>query len=304
MRIVIGGGSGFVGRSLAVSLLDAGHEVVILSRNPKHSSLKESPKLRVEEWDLKSTEGWGLLVSGADAVVNLAGANLGAARWSPERKKEILLSRVEAGRILLQAVAQAEIKPRALIQASGVDYYGVNAGDPIDESWPAGQGFLSDLCVQWESAIAGVEDLGIRKVIYRGAFVLGPSPSAFDRLLLPFRFFAGGPLGTGLQWFSWIHQEDQVRALVWFINHPEAQGVYNLSAPQPVQNRELASVIGRVMKRPAFLRVPGFFIRLLLGEMSVMVLGGQRVLPARLQREGFTFKFPTIEEAIRDLIRS
>jgi uncharacterized protein len=301
MRVIIAGGTGYVGRNLTTQLLEAGYEVVILSRNPGANLTETQPLLRVVKWDGESSSGWGRLVSGAQIIIHLAGANLGAGRWSLHRKREFILSRVNAGRAIVQALEQAREKPALLIQASGIDYYGVHAEEKIDESWPAGKGFLSDVCEKWENATK-IEELGIRRVVYRGAVILGKRSNAFDRLLLPFRFFVGGPLGTGSQWFSWIHLDDQIRALMWVINNPHAEGVYNFCAPQPIQNRELAKVIGKAMKRPAFLAVPAFVIRFLLGEMAVMVLGGQRAVPARLENEGFVFKYPTIESAVQNLI--
>lgn len=302
MKVIITGGTGLVGTELTADLIRDGHEVIILSRAPETYGKKQLQGIRVEKWDAKTADGWGHLADGADVIVNLAGANVGEGRWTPERKKIIIDSRVNAGKAVVEAVSKARQKPALVIQSSGVDYYGVHGEEMINENHPKGEGFLSDVTQVWEDATLPVEEFGVRRVVYRGAPVLSLKGGAFPRILLPFRLFAGGPLGSGKQWFSWIHMRDQIAALRFFIDHPETSGVYNVSAPVPIQNRELARTIGSVMKRPAFFPVPAFMIRLLFGEMAVTVLGGQRVIPDRLEKAGFHFMFPKIEQAVQDLV--
>ncbi|MCC6956760.1 MAG: TIGR01777 family oxidoreductase [Anaerolineales bacterium] len=302
MRIIITGGTGLVGTALAVDLLKDGHEVILLSRDPDRHAQKSPQGARVVKWDARSAEGWGHLAEGADAIINLAGANIGEGRWTAERKKIIVESRENAGKAVTQAVAGAKQKPGLVVQSSGVDFYGVHGEEKITESDHAGEGFLSQVTRAWEESTRPVEDYSVRRVVYRGAVVLAMQGGALPRILLPFRLFAGGPLGSGRQWFSWVHIKDQVAALRFFIEHPETTGVYNVSAPNPVQNKELARAIGKVMHRPGFIPVPAFVIRLLFGEMSVTVLGGQRVLPDRLQKASFSFDFQTIEQALQDLL--
>jgi len=302
MKVIITGGTGLIGKALCADLVRDGHEVIALSRDPAHTTEQLPVGIRLEKWDGRTAQGWGRLADGADAIVNLAGENIGAGRWTAARKQRIISSRVQAGAAIVEAVAQAHYKPRLVIQSSGVDYYGVHGAETLTEDQPSGSGFLSETCQVWEDSTLPVEQYGVRRVIYRGAVVLAMQGGAFPRILAPFRFFVGGPLGGGQQWFSWIHLRDQVNGLRFFIQNPDASGVYNLAAPNPLQNRNLAKAIGKAMRRPAFFPVPAFMIRLLFGEMAITVLGGQRVIPARLEKEGFQFSFPQIEPALRDLL--
>lgn len=302
MRIIIAGGSGMIGKRLGAAMVEQGHEVIGLSRNPLGASDARNAGIRLEEWDGRSAAGWGHLADGADVLINLAGENIGAGRWTARRKQEIISSRVNSGAAIVEAVRLARQKPGLVIQSSGVDYYGVHGAEQIDEDHPAGDSYLSEVCKRWEDATREVEDFGIRRVVYRGAVVLTLDGGAFPRILMPFKFFAGGRLGSGGQWFSWIHMEDQIAALRWIIENPSAFGVYNFAAPGPIQNKELARTIGKVMRRPSIFPVPAFAIRLLFGEMAVTVLGGQRVIPRRLEQEGFRFQYPTIEAAVRTLV--
>jgi len=302
MRIIITGGTGLIGTALANSLNADGHEVIILSRNPGLHREPTATGVRLEKWDGKTAEGWGHLADGADAIVNLAGENIGAGRWSRQRKRAIWDSRINAGAAVTEAVRAVKQAPKVLLQTSGVDYYGVHGEEKLGESAEAGGGYLSQLCLAWEDATRAVEDLGVRRVVHRNGVVLSLAGGALPRLLLPYRFYVGGRLGSGKQWLSWLHITDQVRALRWFIDTPTASGVYNLSAPEPLQYGELAKVIGRVMRRPYLFPVPAFALRILLGEMASTILGGQRVIPERLIQEGFQFRFPTAETALRDLL--
>ncbi len=297
MKIIITGGTGLIGTALAADLVRDGHEVITLSRDPAHSSELLPAGIRLEKWDGRTAQGWGRLVDGADAIVNLAGENIGAGRWTADRKQRIVSSRAQAGAAVVEAIAQARYKPKLVIQSSGVDYYGVHGAETLTEDQQAGSGFLSETCLVWENSTLPVEKYRVRRVVYRGAVVLAMQGGALPRILMPFRYFVGGPLGGGQQWFSWIHLRDQIAGMRFFIENPNASGVYNLTAPNPIQNRSLARAIGKVMRRPDFFPVPAFLIRLLFGEMAVTVLGGQRVMPTRLEKEGFRFSFPHIELA-------
>jgi uncharacterized protein (TIGR01777 family) len=303
MRIVITGGTGLIGRALAANLTSGGHEVIVLSRSP--GKARGMPRgVQVEGWDARTSEGWAYLVEGAGAIVNLAGENIGAGRWNAERKRRILNSRLDAGRAVVQAVKQASDKPGVVIQqASGKDYYGPRQDAEIDEEEEPGQDWIAQVAVQWETATAPVEEEGVRRAIARTAVVLSLDGGALPRMLLPFRLFVGGPLGGGKQWFPWIHLQDEVAAIRFLIENPDARGPFNLCSPNPVTNKQFSRVLGAVMGRPSVMPVPGFALKLLFGEMATLLLNGQRAVPRRLLELGFEFRFPTVEAALRDLLQ-
>jgi hypothetical protein len=260
--------------------------------------------VRVAGWDGRTAEGWGGLVDGARAVVNLAGSNLAEGRWTAERKKDILQSRLDAGRAVVQAVQRAAHKPPLVIQASAVGYYGPHRDEELVESAPAGSDFLAQVCVEWERSTADLAELGVRQVVIRTGLVLSEQGGSLPRMLMPFRLFVGGPLGSGRQWFSWIHIADEVAALQFLIEAEGVSGPFNLTAPAPLSNRALARLLGQAMGRPAFMPVPAPILRLVFGEMSAVLLEGQRALPHRLLGLGFRFRFPALAEALGDLLGS
>lgn len=300
-RVVITGGTGLIGRALSKELAGAGYEVVVLSRDPGRRQ-RVAPGVRLERWDARSAAGWGHLAGGAKAVVNFAGENLSSGLWTQARRRRFLLSRAHAGRAVVEAVAASADKPAVVVQASAIGYYGPRDDEVVTEAGTPGTDFLSRLCVQWEASTAPVEEMGVRRVVVRSGLVLDAKEGALPRLLLPFRFFVGGPLGGGRQYYSWIHIADEVAAIRFLIEHPEAQGPYNLTAPNPVTNAEFSRAIGRVMRRPALFPTPGFPIRMVLGEMANVVLTGQRVVPERLRELGYEFRFQDAEAALRDLL--
>jgi len=301
MKVILIGGTGLIGRALADDLARDGHEVIILSRGSGPAK-GFRPGIRLARWDGHTAEGWGPLADGADVIVNLAGENLSAARWTPQRKQAISDSRASAGGAVVDAVLQARKKPRVLVQSSAVGYYGPTGDESLREDAPSGDGFLAGVCRDWEASSQPVEGMGVRRVVARTGVVLCPKSGALPRMLLPFRFFVGGPLGSGRQWMSWIHLDDQVRALRFLMETPGAKGAFNLSAT-PLTNRQFAQVAGKVMRRPAFFAVPAAIIRLLFGEMGTVVLEGQRVSAKRLTDLGFKFRFPDAETALADLLR-
>lgn len=307
MRIIITGGTGLIGRALAADLTGDNHEVIVLSRAPERAASLPTG-VRAERWDARTAEGWGALADGADAIVNLAGESIAGAgfipsRWTTERKRRIRDSRLNAGRAVVQAVESASVKPRVVVQASGVGYYGPRGDEELTEEASPGQDFLARTAIEWEASTAPVESLGVRRAIIRSGTVFSTKGGALPRLLLPFRLFVGGPFGTGRQWFHWIHIADEVRAICFLIENEAASGPFNLVAPDLLTNAEFSRVLGRVMRRPALMRVPAFALRLLLGEMSIVLLEGQRAVPRRLQDLGFTFRFPEAEAALRDLLQ-
>lgn len=301
MRILITGGTGTIGRRLVDHLIRHGHLVTVVSRQA-YKPANLPAKIIFAQWDAKTAAGWGHHLENVDAIVNLAGAGIGDARWTEERKRVIRDSRVEAGKAIVEAVGAASNKPKVLIQSSAVGYYGPRKDEVVTEESGPGSDFLAEVCEDWEASTEPVEEMGVRRVVTRGGVVLDTRGGAFPRMLLPFRLFAGGPVGNGRQWFSWIHYYDTVNAMRFLIENESASGPINLTAPEPLQNRDFVRFVGKVMKRPAFAPVPGFVLKLMFGELSSTLLTGQRVVPKRLQELGYEFKFPTVEVALADLL--
>jgi uncharacterized protein (TIGR01777 family) len=261
-------------------------------------------KINFASWDGTTVAGWGHLVEEAEAIVNLAGAGLAAARWSDARKKALIDSRVNPGKAIVEAVRAAHNKPKVLIQASAVGYYGTDKKATFVESSQPGDDFLANLCRQWEASTEAVEEMGVRRVIIRTGVVLDMKGMAFPKMVLPFQFFAGGPIGSGRQWFPWIHYLDEVEAIRFLLQEETIEGAVNLTAPNPLRNFSFARAMGQAMKRPYFTWVPGFVFKIIFGEMSTILLDGQQVVPGRLEDAGFQFKFPTAEAALQDLLGS
>jgi uncharacterized protein (TIGR01777 family) len=301
MRVIITGGSGLIGRALSADLVRDGHEVVVLSRRPDRV-LTPPRGVRVEQWDGRTSNGWRSLAEGADVVVNLAGENIGAHRWTPERKRALVRSRLNAGQAVVDAVRSVEHKPRVVVQASGIGYYGPHGDELVGEKTPPGADFLSRLAAEWEDSTASVEVLGVRRVILRTGVVLTAAGGALPRMMLPFRFFVGGPIGSGRQWLPWIHIADEVAAIRFLIQNDPACGPFNLASPNPTTNSEFARSLGRELHRPAMVPAPAFAVRLLLGEMATVVLDGQRAVPESLLKLGFRFRFADPGAALRDLL--
>lgn len=306
MKVIITGGSGFIGSRLTNSLAKDGHEVVILSRTPEQVSGLPSGA-RAIKWDAESEKGWASEADGADAIVNLAGVNLAGKgffpqRWTEERRRRIRSSRVNAGKAVVKAVEAVKNKPGMVLQPSAIGYYGPRGDEIVTEEGTPGDDFLAQICVDWEAVSAPVEDLGVRRVVTRTGIILHPKDGALQRLLLPFKLFVGGPFGNGEQWYSWIHIEDDIRAMRFLIENQDVSGTFNLTAPNPVKNRIFAKKLGKVLNRPSFIPTPGFALKIAFGEVTTVVLDGQRVIPKKLQEVGFEFKFPELEPAFRDLL--
>lgn len=308
MHIIITGGTGLIGSKLATRLAAANYEVIILTRNPVQATgLPQG--VRAVQWDAKTAQGWGELVDGAKAIVNLAGASIAGdgfipSRWTEKRKKLILDSRVQAGQAVVTAVNAAAIKPQVIIQSSAVGYYGPHGDERLTESTASGQDFLAQVCVAWEKTIQPVATQGVRLVTIRTGVVLSTQGGAFPLLLLPHKLFVGGPMGSGKQYLPWIHIADEVRAIQFLIENTQAHGPFNLCTPEPVTNRAMSKAIGKAIGRPSLLPVPGFALKLLLGEAASLVLDGQRQVPDKLQAAGFTFNHPDLVPAIRHLVQN
>ena len=305
MHVVISGGTGLIGGALSRSLLGEGHGVTWLGRDPARA--RPLPCVEVRRWDARSPEGWVDLLEGADAFVNLAGENLAGtgplpSRWTEERKQRIRDSRILAGGAVVDAFRAARKRPSVLVQASGVGIYGPLDETVANEQTPAGSDFLARLAVDWEASTAPVEALGVRRAIARTGVVLTMAGGALPRLVLPYRLFAGGPLGSGRQWVPWIHLADEVAAIRFLIENAEARGPFNLTAPGAATNAEMGRTLGRILGRPSWVPAPASAWRALLGEVADLVLSGQRALPSRLLEAGFRFRFPDLETALRDLL--
>ncbi len=299
-RILIAGGTGFLGRPLAATLARNGYEVVVLTRDP--ATAKPIAGGRLAAWDGSTAEGWGALADGAYAIVNLAGDNIGEGRWTQAKKQRVIASRLHAGAAIVAAVSAARRKPAVLLQASAVGYYGDRADEELADDAPAGSGFLAETCVAWEASTAAVEAQGVRRAVARTGVVLDMAGGALPKIALPYRLGAGGPMGTGRQWMPWIHLHDEIAALAFLLETATARGAFNVCAPHPLRNAELGQEIGRVLHRPSLLPAPTFALRLALGEMSALVLQSQRCIPAKLLALGFTFRFPEAAAALRDAL--
>jgi hypothetical protein len=301
MRVLITGGSGLIGRALVADLARSGSEVIVLSRRPQRITALPNGVL-AKRWDGHTTEGWGSLVDGADAIINLAGENIGSGRWTNERKRLILGSRLNVSRALVRAVEAAIHKPGVIIQASGVGYYGPGGDEEITEETPSGHDFLAQVAVEWEASTAPLKTLGVRRVVIRTGVVLSTVGGALPRMLLSFRLFAGGRLGSGRQWFPWIHIADEVGAIRFLLENEAAIGPFNLTAPVSLSNAGFSHLLGKQLRRPALMHTPAFAIRLLFGEMATILLDGQRAVPRHLLQLGFVFQFPEAALALRDLL--
>jgi uncharacterized protein (TIGR01777 family) len=302
MKIIVAGGSGFIGSELIRRLVDAKHDVVLLSRNPGAVRLLESASLKIVRWDGKTIGSWSQFIDGADAVVNLSGENIAAKRWSDLQKTRLINSRIDPTRAILQSINKSAKKPGVLINASAVGYYG-NFGDgDVTETQAKGEGFLSDLCEQWEREALSAEKHRLRVVLLRIGIVLEPSGGALKKMLLPFKLFIGGPLGSGKQWFPWIHREDVINIILFALEKQSLSGAVNVASPSPVTMNEFSSLLGKAIGRHSWIRVPSFMLKLMLGEMSEMLIGGRRIIPKKLVDHGFVFKYPTLDEALSVLI--
>jgi uncharacterized protein (TIGR01777 family) len=301
--VIISGATGFIGTVLVKKLVARNYHVVVLSRNTGKAAAFNSSQVKVVAWDGRSANGWGHYADGAYGIINLAGENIAAGRWTLARKTAILQSRLAAGRAIIEAVTLSARKPRVVIQASGIGYYG-NRGDTVlDETSSSGTGFLADVAIQWEKSTEPVEALGVRRAIIRTGIVLGRGGGFLSRVLLPFKLFMGGCMGSGRQWLSWVHMEDEVSAICFLLEQDAAQGAFNLSSPQPLNAKDFFAEVGRALGRPSWLPVPGFVMHLALGEMAdELILSGQRALPARLLQAGYAFHYPSARGALNNIL--
>ncbi len=295
MKIAVTGGTGFVGKALVEELIERGEAVTVISRTPE--------KLPIPFHGLVSASSWeDLSLDGFDAVINLAGENLLGHRWSEEHKQKIRDSRLDTTRRIVDLCATAKNGPRVLVQASAVGYYGPREDDlELDENSPAGEGFLAELCQEWEAEAARVRSQGVRMVPLRIGVVLGRWGGALERMAPVFRKNLGGKIGSGKQWISWIHMRDLVRMIGFILDHEEVDTVWNGTAPNPVQMKAFAEAIGKALGKPAWLPAPAFALKIALGEGAEIVLTGQRVLPRAALKAGFLFEYPEVDAALEEI---
>jgi len=303
-KIIVTGGTGFIGKRLCQELAGSGYELFILTRNKAQARQIFVDKITPLEWDSKTSAGWSNYVDGAHAIINLAGENIGAGRWTKKKKASILRSRIQVGQAVIEAISQAKNKPRVLLQASGIGIYGDRRDEILDETSSIGTGFMPDLALQWEQSVNEAEAMGVRMVYLRTGVVLGEDADFIKRVLIPFRLFIGGHLGSGKQWISWIHLYDEVRAIKFLLEREDLNGVFNLSASNPLTYKTFFKTLGKVMNRPSWFHVPGFLLKILLGEMAEgLILSGQRALPKRLLEAEFEFKFPELGLALNEILK-
>ena len=299
MNIVVSGGTGFIGRPLCRLLIEHGHDVTVLSRRRDENAADS--RATIVYWDGVTHGTWERALMSANAVINLAGTPIADRRWTTKRKEVLIESRVGTTRLLIEAMSALPQGPETLINGSAIGFYGPRDDQPLRETAAPGSGFLTDLCRRWEQQAMLAERLGSRVVCLRTGMVLGKQGGALPRMLLPFRLFMGGPIGSGDQWISWIHLDDLTRLIHWLLITPHITGGVNAVAPHPVTMREFAATVGSVLKRPSWLPVPAWALRLALGELATLMTTGQRVIPIVALQNGFEFRPPSLFMALAQL---
>ncbi len=298
MNILITGGTGFIGAELCPMLLREGHYITVITRSPKEHQNEEAKNQQFISWDSDLV----VAMEQADAVINLVGENIFSQRWTEEVKKSIYTSRIGNTKKLVEAIKEAENSPGVMISASAAGYYGGRGTGILTEDEPEGKDFLAQVCVDWEKAAKPVHEAGVRLAIPRIGIVLEKGGGALQKMLPPFRFFVGGPIGRGTQFVPWIHRHDLCRGLIFPLENEELEGPYNLNAPNPVTMEELAKALGDVLNRPSIFRVPEFVLDIVLGEAADPILESLRLKPEQLQKTEFQFQFPHVREALSEIL--
>ena len=305
MKIAITGATGLVGSRLVAQLNQAGHSILVFTRNPSKAQRvfpgSSFSNLEIVQYTPQESGTWQQSISGCDAVVNLAGEPI-AERWSPQQKRAIMDSRQLGTRKLVEAIAMAEQKPQVLVSGSAIGYYGTSENSAFDENSSSGTDFLAQVCQNWEQEAQKVTEYGVRLVILRIGIVLA-NGGALGKMIGPFKMYAGGPIGSGKQWFSWIHRDDLVNLICKAVEDSSMSGIYNATAPNPVRMSKLCQTLGEVMNRPSWLPVPDFVLEILLGDGAIVVLEGQQVLPKQTQQSGFEYKYPELKPALAEIVK-
>ena len=294
MNVLITGGRGFIGSALKKQLLTAGHDVVITTRQESNSAgeLTWNPPSLIPPKK----------ISTFDAIVNLAGDSIYSDRWTKDKKERIRSSRINTTHYLIESIKNADLKPKVFINASAVGYYGPHGDNEVTENASPGNDFLASVCKAWELEAMKAEGAGVRTVITRFGVVLGPDGGALQKMITPFKAFVGGYIGSGKQWMSWVHIDDITGFIEYALEHDKISGVFNVTAPNPLTNKDFSSTLGRALGRPSLFPVPGFALRAALGEFSEILLTGQRVIPERALISGYNFKYPLLDEALKSIL--
>jgi uncharacterized protein (TIGR01777 family) len=301
MKIVVTGATGFIGKALCNELAKE-HNVIALTRRPEKASVLFERPVEIVKWNPNALEGWEKSLDGSDAIVNLAGTNLASGRWTKKLKAEILNSRIKASKVLIQAIENSKTKPRAIITASAIGFYGNRADEELEEESKAGFGFLAGVAQQIEDCSREFEILGLRSVVIRTGIVLGSSGGALPKMAMPFKFYLGGYWGSGYQWMSWISLTDEVTAIKFLIENSNLKGAFNLTSPEPAQNQQFFQILAAELKKPCWLPIPAFALKIMFGEMAdELFLAGQRVYPRKLINAGFKFKCPKLKKALESI---
>ena len=304
MKILVTGGTGFIGNSLVSALRKDGHDVTVLSRNPENGSVEG---VKYEKWSAGSSDldSWKMHVEGSDAVIHLTGEPIAEGKWTPEKKEAIVRSRSESTAAVVKAIELSENRPAVLVSSSAVGYYGPRGDEKITENDSPGTDFMSNVCVKWEDEAKKAADLGVRVALVRTGIVLGKGGGALEKLVKPFRRGIGGKLGTGLQWMPWIHMDDLVGIIVFLIENGQAEGPFNATAPDPVRNEEFTEVLGDVLGKKPRLSIPAFAVRLTAGKelADLALLSGQRAIPEKAVKLGYNFRYTNLKDALESLLK-
>ncbi len=302
MKVVITGAAGFIGRALCKELSES-CDVIALTTNPQRAEAVLHKSVQIVQWDGKTLGNWQQHLDNADALINLAGENIASKRWTNARRKKILKSRIDCIKVLFEAVKNAKSKPKVFIQASAIGFYGTRREEKLVESSTAGTGFLADVCKSVENSAAQFDSLGIRTILLRTSLVLGKNGGALPKLIRPFKFFLGGPIGSGNQQISWISLADEIAAIKFLMQNTGLSGPFNLASPKPVTNKEFCSILSEILKRPCWLPVPAAVLRLLFSQMAdEVLLASQDVYPEKLLRAGFHFQYPDLSGCLKKIL--
>lgn len=304
MKIIIFGGTGSIGRILVKSLLLHKYEVYIVSRNQEKAARLFQEKVGIIQWDVNNENGFREVFTGNYAIINMAGENIGAKIWTKKQKAKILNSRIAITAKISEIVNRVEVKPAVFIQASATGYYGSSLNHEFDESSLQGQGFLANVCFQWENALNILDKKNTRIIIIRTGLVLAKDEGLIKKMKTSFKLFFGGYFGDGKQWMSWIHIQDEIDALLFLLENKQTEGVFNLTAPKPERMRKFCNIFGAIQFRLSWFHIPAFVVKFLPGNMGEeLLLSSQKVIPKRLQDAGFEFRYDKLEDALREILK-